>query len=101
MWPKFILIQAFMFILVSCTNEQDPSKNEGTRVVTTFLPLEVWGFFPDTNWLQIQESRVRSRPGPVEIDHDIISTVILLPSADSFMKGFCPSQVKVSARING
>ena len=25
----------------------------------------------------------------VEIDHEIISTVILLPSADSFMKGCC------------
>ena len=25
----------------------------------------------------------------VEIDHEIISTVILLPSAESFKKGFC------------
>ena len=25
--------------LVTCKNEEDPSKNEGTRVVTTFLPL--------------------------------------------------------------
>ena len=25
----------------------------------------------------------------VEIDHEIISTVILLPSAESFMKGCC------------
>ena len=24
--------------LVTCKNEEDPSKNEGTRVVTTFLP---------------------------------------------------------------
>ena len=31
-------IQAFMVGLVICKNE-DPSKNEGTRVVTTFLPL--------------------------------------------------------------
>ena len=27
--------------------------------------------------------RVPSWPGPMEIDHEIISTVILLPSADS------------------
>ena len=32
-------IQAFMVGLVICKNEEDPSKNEGTRVVTTFLPL--------------------------------------------------------------
>ena len=29
---------AFMVGLVICKNEEDPSKNEGTRVVTTFLP---------------------------------------------------------------
>ena len=38
-WPKFKLIRAFMVGLVICTNEEDPSKNEGTRVVTTFVPL--------------------------------------------------------------
>ena len=37
----------------------------------------------------------------VEIDHEIISTVILLPSAESFKKGFCQLQVKVSARSTG
>ena len=31
----------------------------------------------------------------VEIDHEIISTVILLPSAESFKKGCCQLQVKV------
>ena len=37
----------------------------------------------------------------VEIDHEIISTVILLPSADSFKKGCCQLQAKVCARITG
>ena len=37
----------------------------------------------------------------VEIDHEIISKVILLPSADSFKKGCCQLQVKVCARITG
>ena len=31
----------------------------------------------------------------VEIDHEIISTVILLPSTESFKKGCCQLQVKV------
>ena len=31
----------------------------------------------------------------VEIDHEIISTVILFPSAESFKKGCCQLQVKV------
>ena len=31
--------ELFMAGLVICKNEEDPSKNEGTRVVITFLPL--------------------------------------------------------------
>ena len=37
----------------------------------------------------------------VEIDHEMIPTVILLPSADSFKKGFCQLQAKVCARTTG
>ena len=37
----------------------------------------------------------------VEIDHEIISTVILLPSAVSFKKGCCQLQAKVCARSTG
>ena len=37
----------------------------------------------------------------VEIDHEIISTVILLPSADLFKKGCCQLQAKVYAQITG
>ena len=35
----------------------------------------------------------------VEIDHEIISTIILLPSADSFKKGCCQLQAKVCAQL--
>ena len=35
----------------------------------------------------------------VEIDHEIISTVILLPSAESFKKGCYQLQAKVCAQI--
>ena len=37
----------------------------------------------------------------VEIDHEIISTVILLPTADLFKKGCCQLQAKVCAQITG
>ena len=36
-----------------------------------------------------------------EIDHEIISTVILLPSTESFKKGCCQLQVKVCAQSTG
>ena len=37
----------------------------------------------------------------VEIDHEIISTVILLPSAESFEMGCCHLQAKVCAQSTG
>ena len=37
----------------------------------------------------------------MEIDHETISTVILLPSADSFKKVCCQLQAKVCAQITG
>ena len=37
----------------------------------------------------------------VDTDHEIISTVILLPSADLFKKGCCQLQAKVCAQITG
>ena len=37
----------------------------------------------------------------VEIDHEMLSTVILLPSADLFKKGCCQLQAKVCAQITG
>ena len=41
------LIQDFMPVLVTCKNNKDPYKNEGTRVLTKFLPLSLWVFFPE------------------------------------------------------
>ena len=37
----------------------------------------------------------------VETDHETISMVILLPSAESFKKGCCQLQAKVCARSTG
>ena len=37
----------------------------------------------------------------VEIDHETISTVVFLPSIDSFKKGSFQLQAKVCARITG
>ena len=37
----------------------------------------------------------------VEIDHELISTVILFPSAESLKKGCCQLQAKVCAQSTG
>ena len=37
----------------------------------------------------------------MEIDHEIIPTIILLPSAESFKKGCCQLQAKLCARSTG
>ena len=38
-WPNFDLVRDVMDVLVTCKYEEDPIKNEGARVVTTFFPL--------------------------------------------------------------
>ena len=35
--PKFVLIQAFIVVLVTCKYEEDPIKNKGSRVLTSLL----------------------------------------------------------------
>ena len=55
------------------------------------------------------DCRYRGReldPGPVpyfrgDCDHEIIPMVILLPSVESFKKGFCQLQAKVCAGSTG
>ena len=37
--PKFDLIQAFMCVLVTCKNEEDLIKDEGSKVLRRFSPL--------------------------------------------------------------
>ena len=34
-WPNFKLIRDYIVVLVTCKNEEDPIKNEGTRVLTS------------------------------------------------------------------
>ena len=38
-WPNFELVRGVMDVLVTCKYEEDPIKNEGARVDTTFSPL--------------------------------------------------------------
>ena len=38
-WPNFELFRDIMHVLVTCKFEEDPIKNEGARVFTTFSPL--------------------------------------------------------------
>ena len=40
-WQKLELFQVFMYVLVTCKNE-DPVKNKFAGVATTFLPFKVY-----------------------------------------------------------
>ena len=57
--PKFELIQAFIVVLVTCKNEEDPIKNEGARVLTRFSPLSM-GIFSDAQGQLTPQSLVQS-----------------------------------------
>ena len=45
---------------IICKNEEDPSKNEGTRVVTTFSHYKSMGIFPDAQGQLTHKSLVGS-----------------------------------------
>ena len=38
-WPNFELIQALMYVIVTCKYEKDPIKNSRENVATPFSPL--------------------------------------------------------------
>ena len=54
-----------------------------------------------TTDLRVASSIVAQSHTFVEINQKIISTVILLPSPDSFKKGCCQLEAKVCAGITG
>ena len=47
-----------MVVLVTCKNEEDPMKNKGTRVATTFSHYKSMGFFPDAQGQLTPQSEV-------------------------------------------
>ena len=49
-----------MVVLVTCKNEEDPIKNEGARVETTFPHKQSMGIFLDPSG-QLNHSAVRGR----------------------------------------
>ena len=70
------------------------------------LPIGAYSFLLRVVHMRI-ENNFSADPGVgswipfVEIDHEIISTVILLPSTESFKKGCCQLQAKVCTRSTG
>ena len=38
-WPNFKLIQALMYVIITCKYEKDPIKNSREKVETLFFPL--------------------------------------------------------------
>ena len=58
--PKFEFIQAFIVVLVTCKNEEDPIKNEGARVLTRFPHYKSMGIFSDAQGQLTPQSLVKS-----------------------------------------
>ena len=58
-WQKFELIPAFMHVLTTCKYEEDSIKKEGPTVATTYLPLQVYGYF--SRHSEAANSAIRSR----------------------------------------
>ena len=119
-----------MIIFANSINSMDPDQAQlsvgflilFTSVVCWYILQTVWTQFRpdlDTSGCVAQsvmclatDASLTADPGvassiparshtSVEIDHEIISTVILLPSDESFKKGCCQLQAKVCAWSTG
>ena len=45
-WPKFELVWALMYVIVTCKYEMDPIMNSWEKVATPFFPFKsLWRFF--------------------------------------------------------
>ena len=88
-------------------------QNVSLHVVLLFIPLNfLMGRIAQSVTCLATDTSLTAEPGVtssitawshafVEIDHIIISIVILLPSAESFKKGCCQLQARVCARSTG
>ena len=110
---KMLVIRAGSHKMHACiANNEDPDQTASSEAVlpgSSMFCLCIFGRQPGhevqlvmclpTDVSLTAVPRVRSWSHTfVEIDHEIISTVILLPSAESFKKGCCQLQAKVCAR---
>ena len=88
------------------------SSNDVKQVLTVYHRIYGHIFLSLSNQTLSTDASLTADPGVasliparshtfVEIDHEIISTVILLPSAESFKKGCCQLQAKVCALSTG
>ena len=75
-----------MVVLITCCkNEDDLIKNEGSRVLTTFSPLEVNGDFPRRS--MAANSAVLGRIGPnFELVRDIIVVLVTCKNEEDALK---------------
>ena len=46
-WPNFKLIQALMYVIITCKYEKDPTKNSREKVETSFSHYKPMGIFSD------------------------------------------------------
>ena len=51
-WPNFQLIQAFMYVIITCKYEKDPIKNNGEKVATPFFQIQTLSVAMETSgWI--------------------------------------------------
>ena len=95
------------------TRHLKDNKSKATSslfLVKTIAKLETPGRVAQSVTCLVTDAKLTADPGVassipawshtfVEINHEIISAVILLTSAESFMKGCCQLQAKVCARL--
>ena len=70
-----------MVVLVTCKNEEDPLKNKGARVATTFSHYKSMGIFPDAQGQLTPQSEVEpgrnSNSSEILLIRDIMVVLVI------------------------
>ena len=59
-WPNFKLIQALMYVIITCKYEKDQIKNSREIVEISFFPLSAYGDYSDAQGQLTPQSMVQS-----------------------------------------
>ena len=72
-WSKFELIQAFILVLVTRKNEEDPFEKEGTKAGATFLTLYGYGDFS-----RLSKTANSTVPGRILPNFELLQDVLVV-----------------------
>ena len=72
-WPNFKLIQALMYLIITCKYEKDPIKNSREKIETSFFPLYA---LPYGDFFRLSRAANSTVSGPIRPTFELIRALM-------------------------